>query len=331
MKNELNGRDGTFPVADGVWGMRHVFVNSYIIKSETNDNWVLVDAGLKWSAPKIKKAAATLFGPDSRPKAIILTHGHFDHVGSVAALAEEWDVPVYAHFMEIPYLTGKSSYPPPDPSVGGGLMASMSFVYPKSPINIWSRINVLSSDGNIPALPEWKYIHTPGHSPGHISLFREGDKVLIAGDAFVTINAGSAISSLITQKKQISGPPKYFTYDWNASEQSVQALADLQPRLAVTGHGQPMHGAELRDALLELTQHFNTVAVPAQGRYVDEPAVADTNGVIYIPALVETNDHSLIIKTAAVTAGLVVAMMIRKKKIKKKKETEYLLDFEYNF
>jgi glyoxylase-like metal-dependent hydrolase (beta-lactamase superfamily II) len=331
MKNGLNGSDGIFSVADGVWGMKHVFVNFYMIQSEADDSWVLVDAGLKWSAPKIKKMAATLFGQDSRPKAIILTHGHFDHVGSVSALAEEWDVPVYAHFMEIPYLTGKSSYPPPDPTVGGGLMATMSFVYPKTPINIWSRINVLPPDGSLPVISDWKYIHTPGHTPGHISLFRESDKVLIAGDAFVTTKAESAISVML-QTKKISGPPKYFTYDWTASENSVKTLFELQPKIAATGHGQPMQGAELRDELLDLTQHFESIAVPEHGRYVNEPAVADTNGVIYIPRPVDTsNNNSLIVKTAAITAGLVVALLIRKKKEKKKKEHQYLLDFEYNF
>ena len=67
-----------------------------------------------------------LFGHGNRPAAILLTHGHFDHVGALKTLAEEWDVPVYAHTLELPYLTGRSSYPPPDPSVGGGAMAAMS-------------------------------------------------------------------------------------------------------------------------------------------------------------------------------------------------------------
>ena len=136
-----------FPVATGVWGMKDVFVNFYMIQNEENTDWVLVDAGLKWSAPKIKKMANYLFGENARPSAIILTHAHFDHVGSLAQLAEEWDVPVYAQYMEIPYLTGKASYPPPDPTVGGGMMSYMSLVYPRTPINIWNRINVLPSDG----------------------------------------------------------------------------------------------------------------------------------------------------------------------------------------
>ena len=120
-----------FTVAPGVWGMRDVFVNVFMIRNSEDNNWILVDTGLKWSAGKIMKMARYLFGDNARPSAIVLTHAHFDHVGSLATLAEEWDVPVYAHFMEIPYLTGKASYAPPDPTVGGGMMAYMACVYQK--------------------------------------------------------------------------------------------------------------------------------------------------------------------------------------------------------
>src|SRR5205809_5432462 len=113
-----------FKVAGNVWGMKDVFVNLYMIQSTEKDDWFLVDAGLKTSLPKIKKMASALFG-DRKPEAIILTHGHFDHVGSLKKLAEEWNVHVYAHYLELPYLTGRSHYPPPDPTVGGGLMAYM--------------------------------------------------------------------------------------------------------------------------------------------------------------------------------------------------------------
>lgn len=59
--------------------------------------WVLVDAGLRNSADFIKESAEKRFGKNCRPDAIILTHGHFDHVGSLIKLSELWNVPVYAH------------------------------------------------------------------------------------------------------------------------------------------------------------------------------------------------------------------------------------------
>src|SRR5689334_4733269 len=122
-----------YHVAPGVTGLKIVFVNVYLASEPGSNSWVLIDTGLKGSAGRIKKAAEAQFGAGSRPEAILLTHGHFDHIGALYDLAEEWDVPVYAHLMEMPYLTGLSSYPPPDPTVGGGAMAFLSWMYPKGP------------------------------------------------------------------------------------------------------------------------------------------------------------------------------------------------------
>jgi glyoxylase-like metal-dependent hydrolase (beta-lactamase superfamily II) len=262
--------------------MKDVFVNVYMIHEPQKNTWVLVDTGLKSSATKIKRMAEHLFWPDTRPAAIILTHGHFDHVGSVKQLADEWEVPVYAHYMERPYLTGQSSYPPPDPTVGGGMMATLAWLYPKGPIDIGRHLSILPQDGTIPALPEWKYIHTPGHAPGHISLFRERDRVLLAGDAFVTTKQESVICAL-TQAKKLSGPPKYFTYNWTSAKESVKKLAALNPDVVATGHGQPMKGEEMRKALHNLAEHFEEEAVPSHGRYVDDPAYVTSNGVEDVP------------------------------------------------
>ncbi len=287
-KEMTTSKEAYFEVAEGVWGLKDIFVNVYIIKNPADNTWVLVDAGLKTSASKIKKMARKLFGENSRPEAIVLTHGHFDHVGAVKQLAEEWNVKVYAHPLEMPYLTGKDSYPPTDPSVGGGMMAWMSDLYPISPINIRSRLEQLPQNGNIPGLKGWKYIHTPGHAPGHVSLWREEDKVLIAGDAFLTTFGASAVS-MLSSKECLSGPPPYFTYDWTASEQSVKKLADLKPELVATGHGKPMQGKAMLEKLQELASHFREKALPAQGRYKDRPAVVNSSGVVFVPPKKATN------------------------------------------
>jgi len=319
-----------FTVAPGVWGRKDLFVNFFIIQDLTTSNWFLVDTGLKWSAPKIKEMASYLFGDNSAPKAIILTHGHFDHVGAVQKLAEEWDVPVYAHHLEIPYLTGQSDYPPPDPTVGGGLMATMSFLYPNSPINIWKHIKALPPKGDIPGLSGWKYVHTPGHAPGHISLFRERDSVLIAGDAFVTTQQESAISVML-QTKVISGPPKYFTCDWQASKSSLDKLVELEPKTAATGHGMPMRGKELETALQNLQNNFDEKAVPSQGRYLPDPAITDSNGVVYVPPK-KYNKNELAIKAFAVTTMLVLSLVWKTYRTNKKiRFNEDLLEVEYNY
>ena len=273
-----------FNVGPGVWGSRILFANVYYIATPLahQSRWVLVDAGLYGSAPRIIKAAEELFGKDVPPACIVLTHGHFDHVGALHALLEHWNVPVYAHSLELPYLDGRSSYPPPDPTVGGGLMSWMSFMYPKKPIDITQHLREIPVNGIIPGMDEWQCIHTPGHTPGHISLFRDIDRTLIAGDAFVTTKQESVLS-VMRQTQIISGPPAYFTQDWEAARQSVERLAQLEPEIVASGHGMPMYGMYLRSGLHELADNFEESAVPASGRYVKHAAIANRAGTIYVP------------------------------------------------
>jgi glyoxylase-like metal-dependent hydrolase (beta-lactamase superfamily II) len=231
-------------------------------------DFVLIDTGMPKSADEIKEMVQERFDKDARPKAIVLTHGHFDHVGSVAALLEEWNIPVYAHELELPYLTGKQDYPPGDPNVDSGLVAKMSPMFPNHAIDISAHVSALPADGTVPEMPAWKWVHTPGHTPGHISLFREQDRALIAGDAFVTVKQES-LYKVMTQTQEISGPPKYYTTDWNASFESVKKLEALKPHVAITGHGLPMVGEELSANLKHLVEHFDEVGRPDSGKYVN--------------------------------------------------------------
>jgi len=311
VKKASSNQKDYFEVAPGVWGMKIVFVNIFMIATGNHKNWVLIDAGLKGFSKNIESMAADLFGPNNPPEAIILTHGHFDHIGTLKKLLKTWDVPVYVHTLELPYVTDRSSYPPPDPTVGGGLMSALSLFYPKNPINLGINVHVLPENGSLPFLPEWRYIFTPGHSPGHVSLWRQRDKLIIAGDAFVTTRQESAFS-VAAQKKEISGPPKYFTIDWVASAASVKALQILQPAIAATGHGKPMYGQELTDGLAYLVSHFEQVAIPSQGRYVKEPAKANKRGVQYIPP--EPFNPVLAASIAGLLALALYALVKRNKK-----------------
>lgn len=245
-------------------------VNVYFIGNPAiSSDWVLIDAGMPESGGRILKEAEKRFGPDHQLKAIVLTHGHFDHVGGIIDILEKFPVPVYAHPLEFPYLQGQKNYPEPDSTVEGGLVAKMSAAFPKKAINISEHLKELPASGDIPQLPDWKWLHTPGHSDGHISLFRFEGRIIIAGDAFVTVKQDSFYKVLI-QKKEVCGPPVYLTTNWQAAWESVIKIANLQPSIAATGHGKPMRGPKLAAQLVRLVNYFPYIAVPDYGRFVED-------------------------------------------------------------
>jgi glyoxylase-like metal-dependent hydrolase (beta-lactamase superfamily II) len=262
-------RDKTHEVRPDVAYRRLAIVNvAFIGPAGAGDRrWYLVDAGVFGTTQLIIGAAESRFGKNSRPAAILMTHGHFDHIGGLRELAEKWNAPVLAHELELPFLNGSTSYPPADPKVGGGLMAAMSPLYPRGPIDLGRYLQALPEDGVVPGLPEWRWIHTPGHAPGHVSFWREADRTLIAGDAFVTTRQES-VYSVVTQKPEMHGPPKYYTPDWDSAHSSVERLAALEPEVVVTGHGPAMRGPEMLSALKLLARDFDRIAVPEHGRYV---------------------------------------------------------------
>lgn len=238
--------ESSMEIAPDICLLQFKVVNACLIGSA--DSWALVDTGIHTSADYIIKTAKERFGQDSSPQLILLTHGHFDHIGSVLDLAETWDVPVFAHELEIPYLTGKRVYPLPVPIASEGLIAKISLPFPYRSINLDYRVATLPRDGRIPGFPDWRWIHTPGHTEGHVSFFREMDKTLIAGDAFTTTKQASA-NPVLSQAGQIQGLPAYDTTDWDTAEKSVVKLRALNPELAIPSHGLPMKGEELRTHL----------------------------------------------------------------------------------
>ncbi|MFF2090065.1 MBL fold metallo-hydrolase [Paenibacillus sp. NPDC058174] len=240
--------------------LRAAISNVIFIGAPGSEDWVLVDTGISTFGDNIRSFAAKRFS-SSKPKAILLTHGHFDHVGSLVDLLKHWDVPVYAHPLEVPFLNGTADYPPGNPSVGGGLMAALSPLYPHKGIDVRLWLQPLPDNGVIPGLPEWQWLHTPGHTEGHVSLFRKRDGIIIAGDAFITVKQESALA-VLTQEKEIHGPPAYFTFNWQQSWASVRKLAELNPLTAITGHGHPMFGGDLQAGLQRLAEEFDRMAIP---------------------------------------------------------------------
>lgn len=305
--------DSVLAVAPDVFCVQLSLVNAYLYGTPRagDRQWALIDTGLPTSGKRIIEAAAERFGEDARPAAILLTHGHFDHRGAVRQLADLWDAPVYAHHLELPYLTGRSDYPPPDPTVGGGAMARLSPLYPRRAIDLGDRIQALPEDGGVPGMPGWRWIHTPGHTPGHVSFFRDQDRVLIAGDAFVTQRQESALA-VLQRWPEVSRPPAYFTPDWNAAQRSVEELAALRPSVAATGHGIPLHGEWMRRQLEDLAEHFE-LEIPRDGRYGRQPALADDNGVLALPPPVSKGLPAALLLATGLLALTGVALMRRRR------------------
>ncbi|MEO5894483.1 MAG: MBL fold metallo-hydrolase [Vicinamibacterales bacterium] len=258
-----------------------VFVNAYLVDISPNQpdaGWFLVDTGLRSAgASLIRQAARQRYGPRSAPRGIVLTHGHFDHAGSAAILAEHWGVPLFAHSLELPYLTGQSAYPPQDPTVGGAL-AMMSRAFPRGAMDVTNYL-VPVSDDSLPFAAEWQVLHTPGHTAGHVSLWREKDRVLVAGDALATMNQESWTTT-ITMPRELRWPPAPMTTDWDAATASIQRLAALRPHTVVAGHGLPIVGEHVADLMDTFASNFTR---PSHGRYVRQPALADRRGVVDIP------------------------------------------------
>ena len=236
--------------------------NVYFVQS--GSSWALIDAGWAKDGPSIKQAAETVFGADARPASIVLTHFHPDHAGSALQLARIWDCPVYVHPDELPLANGDfaaiAEYAGPlDHWIVVPLMRAMGrrrreAILARSSLSDVSR--QFEPTTEVPDLPGWECIPTPGHTPGHVSFFRASDRVLITGDAVVTMKLNS-VSGLLLQRQGLSGPPRYTSWSWPAVKESVAKLARLEPTVLAGGHGTPMIGAETAGALRAFADRFS--------------------------------------------------------------------------
>lgn len=252
--------------------------NCYLVGKKKS--WSLVDAGTGGHADDILKVVRKRFGKKAKPEAIILTHGHFDHAGSASELADHWGVTVLAHSMEMPFVDGRSAYPPPDPTVGGFMSFVIRFIPSRNnKVDLGNRVQELESLRKLPGMKDWEAIETPGHTPGHLSFWRKNDRVLIAGDAFTTVNQDSFFD-MMGKKQKVCRPPVYYTCDWDAAHESVKRLSRLKPEVLAAGHGVPMSGTRATRELEDLARYW---PAPERGRYVPEAAEADENGIVYLP------------------------------------------------
>jgi glyoxylase-like metal-dependent hydrolase (beta-lactamase superfamily II) len=264
-------------IADGVAVLPVSIANVYFA-GKPGFPWMLIDTGMVGKARMIREAAEARFGPGARPVSIVLTHGHGDHSGNAAALADLWQVPIYAHRLEFPYLTGKSKYPPADPTAPG-FMSFMTRFMGGETASLGERLRPLEEGKPAPGMEDWDWHFTPGHAPGHVAFFRTCDATLLAGDAFTTMNVDSLLD-VVSKRQRISRPPTPINYDWRLVRESVRRLDALNPLTFACGHGVPMSGPDAADEFSWFVDHF---PVPSHGRYVAEPAQTNENGVVYLP------------------------------------------------
>ena len=248
-------RSGTVEIAHDVHWLPLRGANVYFVHS--GGTWVQIDAGFSGSGRVIAQAAARLCGMVGRPEAILITHGHPDHVGSAVGLSTAWNVPAMAPAGEMPFIDGTTLYPEP-------LVAWLIRVLPRRAMEALVRASDLGDTirpfdpgTGVPGLPDWVCVPTPGHTPGHTAFFRPSDRTLIAGDAVLTMAWSSRLGGrgfswlwdLARRKPRLCGPPTLVTCDWRSAAESIAALADLEPWLLATGHGTPFCGPRLAPAL----------------------------------------------------------------------------------
>jgi len=196
-------------------------LNLTLIADEYNEN-TLVDAGLPDQMEAISAAlveAGIGVGDLSR---IIFTHQDLDHVGSGAALVRQSGARVLAHSADAPYIEGSLRLLKPSPEMLEQRPQMREVLERLEPVGIDDYIE----DGTrLDLAGGTKVISTPGHTPGHMSLYLERSKVLIAGDA------------LRAERGTLNGPNPSMTLDMRTAIQSIRRLADLEIDTIVCYHG----------------------------------------------------------------------------------------------
>ena len=214
-------------VADGVWLLRGgvpPVMNVYLL--EELDGITLFDAGIKQMTKAIRSAVAEL----GRLKRVVLGHAHVDHRGAAPGL----DAPVFCHADERADAAGDGGLHYFDQSK---LEVPARFYMPLL-LRYWdggpvALAGTLREDEEVAG---FRVVHTPGHAPGHIVLFRESDRLALTSDCFYTLDPVTGVK----------GPPRLpreaFNWDEEQTREAVLKLAALDPAAAWPGHADPLVG-----------------------------------------------------------------------------------------
>ncbi|MFA2563282.1 MBL fold metallo-hydrolase [Bacillus wiedmannii] len=173
---------------------------------------VLIDTGLPGQFEEIQIEMERVGVSFDKLKVVILTHQDIDHIGSLPDLLENGvsDIKVYAHELDKPYIEGE--FP---------LLKDEQVKNPPK-----GKVSDIVIDGQeLPYCGGILILHTPGHTPGHISLYLKQSKTLIAGDSMYSVNG------------QLGGIHVPTTLNVKEAQQSLKRYSNLDIESVVCYHG----------------------------------------------------------------------------------------------
>ncbi len=207
-------------IIPGVHVIPSSIVNTYLIVEP--DGLTLIDTGLFNNGKKIAHYINSLGRTLSDLRRIVITHSDGDHVGSLAELKQASGALVYASGPEAQAIeSGRASRR----LKGRGLTALVLKVTERLFKFKPAHVDEVISDGQVLPVFDLHVVGTPGHTPGHISLFAPGSGLLFVGD------------SLIADENGLHGSTGGNTWDQAQADESVRKQAALQPKIVCPGHG----------------------------------------------------------------------------------------------
>ena len=234
----------TQEVAGGVYRVADGLVNWYLI--EEGDELTLVDTGWPRSWPRIEEAINGLGRKARDVRAVVLTHGHPDHLGGAEKARQKCEAPVMAYRGEVARVKGEAKGSSPftlvpslvphlwrPPSLGFVLRATgQGFLTPT-----WVKeVEPFEADEelDIPGRP--RPIRTPGHTEGHVSLLLADKGVLIAGDAILILDP-------LTREEGPLLPPDALNADAVQARKTLNVIEEIEADTLLPGHGETWHGS----------------------------------------------------------------------------------------
>jgi hydroxyacylglutathione hydrolase len=181
---------------------------------------VLIDAATRRAERRIFEQIAGM-----RIDAHALTHVHPDHQGCSHVVCERLGIPLWCGQDDVPAMEAPGSV------VGSKVPAPMRRIQERFWVGPPHPVSRVLREGD--EVAGFTVLDTPGHTRGHISFWRESDRVLILGDVLNNMNLMTGIPGL-------HQPPALFTTDPQRNRASIRRLAALRPALALFGHGAPL-------------------------------------------------------------------------------------------